>query len=86
MGEGGVGADEYIVFDARSIPQLNAVLDGDAVANDHVVFDEHLLADIAVAADRGAFKDMRIRPNARAFADSCGFDDGLLMLKIAHEP
>ena len=80
-GEGGVGADVDVVFDARSIPKLNAALQGDAVADDDIVFDEGVIADIAIAADFGAGKHMGKRPDTRAIAHADALDESGIMLE-----
>ncbi len=79
VGEGGVRADEHVVFHPQAIPQLDAALDGDAVPDDHVVFNEGVIADIAIPADAGAGKDVGVSPNQRPFANVLGLHQGGLV-------
>ena len=54
VGQGRIGADENIVFDGDSVPELHAALDGRTVADPHLVFDERVMANITVRADDSA--------------------------------
>jgi hypothetical protein len=58
---------------------LDAAFDGDPVADDHVVFNERVIADIAVPADAGARKDVCVGPDPRSFANVIGIDQSSLM-------
>src|SRR5205085_7731201 len=44
VGKRRVGADEYVVFHSEAVPQLDPALDRHPVADDHVVFDEGVIA------------------------------------------
>jgi hypothetical protein len=64
--EGDIGADKNIVSDSKTIPKLNATLDRDPIADDHVVFNQNVRADIAGGADLCARKNDDILPDSRA--------------------
>jgi hypothetical protein len=81
--EGGIGADEHIVFQGDSVPHLDAALDGDPVSDAHVVFDECLVANIASCANRGAGQYVDVRPNARSRANRGTLDDGRFVFEKA---
>lgn len=72
VGERDVRADEDIVLDAQAIPELHPALDRGAVADDHIVFDENLRADVAVTADPGPGQDDDELPEGAARADPGG--------------
>ena len=50
--ESGVGAHEDILFQRDPIPKLHATLDGDSIADNHIVLDEGVIAYIAIGATR----------------------------------
>ena len=72
VGKRDVGADKHIVTNAQAVPQLHAALDIDAVANNYVVLDQAMRADIAVFSDRGAGQNDDKLPDARGCADGGG--------------
>ena len=76
VGEGGVRADEDVVLERDSVPDLDAAFDGDAISDAHVVLNEGLIANIAGGADHSAGQDVGVRPDARSRAHRRGFDDG----------
>jgi hypothetical protein len=82
--EGGVGADEDVVFHHHSVPKLNAAFDCDAVANHHTAFDKCVVANVAVASDTGTRQDMGKRPHSRPFADLVSFDESVFVPEILH--
>ena len=81
VGKGGVRADEDVVANPDAVPELNSALDGAPIADHDVVFDETVVADIAVSPDLRSGKDVRERPNPCALLDGLTFDDCLLRLK-----
>jgi hypothetical protein len=50
VSERGIRPDEHVIFDAQSIPQLDAALDRDPIADDDIILNEHAIADVAVSA------------------------------------
>ena len=69
VGEGNVGADEDVVFDAQAVPELYAGFHRDAVADDDFVLDEDVGADVAVSTDAGVGEDDDELPDAGGRAD-----------------
>ena len=69
VGERRIGADENIVFDGDSVPELHTALDRHSVADMHIVFDERLIADIAVRADDSAWQHVGKRPDPGSTTD-----------------
>ena len=69
IGERGIWPNEYIVAHPQTIPQLHPTFHRDAVANDHVVLDQAVRADVAVATDPGARQDDDKLPDAGAGTD-----------------
>lgn len=74
-----VWPDEYIVADAKSVPELDSALHGHTIANDDIVFDEAVRADIAVGSDFRAFQYDDVLPNARSFTDRRRLHFGKMM-------
>lgn len=70
--KGDIGADEDIIADSQAIPKLNPILDRDAIANDHIAFDEAMRADNAIHSHHRRLKydselrDSGTRPNSRS--------------------
>ena len=54
VGERDVGANADVIFQRNTVPYLDAVLDGDIIANHGFVLNEAVATDIAVLADLGA--------------------------------
>src|SRR5262245_22967752 len=69
IGEGRIWTDKDLVAKAHPIPELNPSLDRDRIAYDHVVFDKHAVADIAIPTDSRAWEHVGERPNPRPCAD-----------------
>lgn len=76
VGEGHIGTDENIVFNAQPVPQLNTRLNRNPVANDDIVFDKHMCADVAIGTNAGTGQDDNELPNAGVGADVGGLDIG----------
>ena len=53
IGERDVGSNANVIFQCDAVPDLDAVLDGDVIANHGFVLDEAVRTDIAVLADLG---------------------------------
>lgn len=84
IGKGGVRADENIVLDADSVPELHATFNRDPVSDYDVVFDENMVANIAVRANPGARQHMGKCPHPRPFADCCRLAKGVWMNEQGH--
>lgn len=67
--ESHVRPDEHIVLDPKTIPQLDTVLDRDAIAHDHIVFNKDLGADVAVATYPRLGQHDDVLPDVGAVAD-----------------
>ena len=72
IGKGHVWSNEDIIFQLDSIPDLHAGLDGDSVANHHIIFDETMRTDIDILANNGAGQHDDILPDATAGPDVFG--------------
>ena len=64
-----VGANKNVTADTQSVPELDTILDGDAITDDHIVFDEAMRADVAVLAYSCARQHYNKLPDMRAIAD-----------------
>jgi len=54
VGERDIGTYADVILQRNTVPNLNAVLDGDVIANHGFVLNEAVATDIAVLADLGA--------------------------------
>ena len=79
VGEGGVRADEDVVVQAHAVPQLDAALDRDPVAQNHAAFDENEVADVGLAPHHRPGQHVGKGPDPRAGADLLGLADALGM-------
>lgn len=79
-----IWSNKDIVFDDQPVAQLGAGFHRDAVTEDHLFFNEYMIADIAVATDNGAAEDMGKRPDPRTWSHLGCFAEALRMNKIAH--
>jgi hypothetical protein len=62
--EGGVWADENVIFNREAVPQLDATFDRDSISQRDIVFDEDVIADVGVGANDGAWEDVSESPHA----------------------
>src|SRR4051794_16585626 len=69
IGEGRVRADEHVVLEPQAVPELDSALDRDPIAQHYVIFDEGVVADVAVAAQDRARQHVGKRPDASARTD-----------------
>jgi hypothetical protein len=69
IGEGGIRPYENIILYAQPVPELHPAFDGDSVAYDHIVFNEAVGADVAIAANLCAFENDDELPDASSIAD-----------------
>jgi hypothetical protein len=51
-----IGSDEHIIPHAQSVPKLYAILDRHAIANDNIVLNETMRADVAFGTDPRAWE------------------------------
>jgi hypothetical protein len=79
IGEGDVRADEGVIGQSQSVPELHTTLDRHVVADDDIVFDEDVIADIAVLPDPRAGQNMGKRPYPRSFAYVTALADSMLV-------
>lgn len=84
VSECGIGSNKYIILDAQSVPELHTAFHCDAVADHDVVFDENVIADVAVATNVGVWQYMCESPDACSRANLRTFADALWMHKIIH--
>lgn len=75
--EGGVRTDEDLIFDAETVPQLDARLDGHTVADDHVVFDKDVVADTGIGTDASPAEHVSERPDSRSRTEVRGLQSGI---------
>jgi hypothetical protein len=57
----------------------HATLDGDAIPNRYVAFDEDPVAIIAIRSDSGTIQNVAKGPDARSASHISGFTDALWM-------
>jgi hypothetical protein len=69
VGKRHIRTHEHIILQPQPIPHLHARLNRHPVADDHVILDQDMRADVAVGADAGVGKDDDELPNAGAGAD-----------------
>ncbi len=84
VGEGDIGADEDVILDAQAIPKLHARFHRDAVADDHVVLNEDVGANVAVGADASVAEDYDELPDAGVGTNLIRLDVGCLMKLFFH--
>ena len=77
-----IRADENIVFNRYSIPQLNTAFNRHAIADAHIVFDKDVIANVAIFADDRFGQDVRKSPDTRPRTDRFCFDQGMRMSEI----
>ena len=69
VGEGRVRAQEDVILDPKPVPQIDPVLQRDAIPDDDVILHEAMRADIAVAANPRARQHHDKLPDAGPGAD-----------------
>ena len=84
VGEGRIWTDKDLVAKPHPVPQLNPALDRGRIAYDHVVFDKHAIADIAIPTDSRAREHVRKCPNPCPFADMRRFTDSRRVNEDGH--
>ena len=76
IGESYVRADEDIVLDRNTIPQLDAALDRNAITYPNVVLYKAVRANVAVSPDLGVREDHAVLPDACTIPDLAGLNIG----------
>lgn len=80
VGKSNVGADEDIVLYAQTVPEQSSRLYRNSIADDDIVLNEHVRANIAIGTDAGVreddyeLPDARIRTNVQGLYISHGVD------------
>jgi len=69
VGKSNTRANKNIVLKTHAIPKVDAALYGYAIADDDVVFDKNMIAEIAILSDFCASENMGECPNARCASD-----------------
>src|SRR5262249_8885340 len=82
--ESRIWPDKGIVFDDHPVPQLDPGFHGNAVTDNHLFFDEHMITDIAVATDDGAVEDMGERPDSRSVSHFGSLAKALWVDEVVH--
>jgi hypothetical protein len=59
-----VWTHEHVIAELQPVPQLDSTFDGDTVTYHDIIFDEHVITDIAILAELRSGQDMRKRPDA----------------------
>jgi hypothetical protein len=62
VGEGHVGADENVVLDTETIPELHAGFHRNAISNHHIILNEAMRTDIAAGTNLCTRKDDYVLP------------------------
>jgi len=76
IGERDIWADKNLICDAEAVPELHAAFDRDLVADSHIVFNEHMGADVAVRTDLRIWQNDAKLPDTGSFADVRRLDVG----------
>jgi hypothetical protein len=69
--ESGIGTNEYIIPQPKTVPQLDATLDRYPIPDHDIIFDENMSADVAICSDSrfGEYNDK--------LPDSCTVANGV---------
>ena len=84
VAQGDIWANEYIVANSQTIPQLNSTLDRHIVANDNIILDESVGADIAVTPNLCILQHNGELPDSRSIANLIGLNVRQWMDHFAH--
>src|SRR5262245_16708654 len=82
-----VRSEKHFVLDRDAVPDEDRVLDCDAVAHGRPVFDEGMVADVALGTDDRALHDVGEGPDTGAWPDVVALAEPLLVHedgRIAH--
>ena len=58
IGKRRIGADEHVVFQGSTVPQLNATFDRHSISHYDVVFNENVITNIATLSNPSAGQDV----------------------------
>ena len=81
----GVGANEDIICNLNTAPDLHPALDGDTIAERRIAFDKDPVANVAVLTNKRAGEDMGKSPDFGSQTDVSGFNDSSRMNKHIYE-
>ena len=73
VGEGGIRTDENVVFQPYPVPDLHSAFYGDAIADNHVIFNKSVIANVTIHANCRARKHVSEGPDAGSFPHGLGF-------------
>ncbi len=85
IGKSDIWPDKDVILETGAIPKLDAAFNRDAVSKDDIILDEHVIANIAVAADLGVGKNMGKRPDSRPSSYLLGLTNRLGMNEVIHQ-
>jgi hypothetical protein len=71
IGKCRIRPNKYTIAEPHAVPQLNAALDRDGIAYDHVILDKYPIADITVTPDMRPWQNVRKGPNPCPIANVC---------------
>jgi hypothetical protein len=80
-----VRSDKDIVIQLNAVPELNAALYGNPVANADIVLNKDSIANVAVSADHRIRKQVGECPDARPVADVGRFAERLRVNEGSHQ-
>src|SRR4029077_2561565 len=79
-----IGSNKDIVFDDHPVPQLDPGFHRDAVTDYCLIFNKHMVTDVAVLPDHGAVQNMGKRPDLRSGPHFGSLAEALRVDKIVH--
>jgi hypothetical protein len=76
--------NENIILDSQPVPKLHSTFYGDSVADDYIILDKHVVANIAILANYRSRQNMGKSPDLRSRADCTAFTNALWMNEVIH--
>ena len=81
VGEDCVGTDEHSIAEAHPIPNSDPILNHNLIADNYLILNVTVFADVALAANSRSSHYVRKGPDAGALSDPTGIHQGQGMLK-----
>jgi hypothetical protein len=87
IGERRIGADKYVIAESDTIPNLNAALEGNSIADTDIIFNEYMVADIAIFTDVRVGQEVCECPNSGSLPDMFSFHYCMIVHEhVTHNP
>ncbi len=83
-----VRSNKDVGLEANSVPELNSGFDGDTITDDHIILDQDMRANIAIAADTGSREYDHVLPNSSpcSYLDALDVGRRMYVGRIEHDP